>query len=140
MRDFDPVSKNRHRRNRGDAKTLGQNQQLLSVDLGHENLTSDFVRDFAYFRRHHFAGTAPWRPKIDQHWQSRPADQRVENKIAMHVRRFTGRSQFPLAPTHRKTLPSPSYFKRLRRPHFGQVIKIPLSSVSILLMTTTNAV
>jgi len=105
--DLDPVSKDRHRRNRGDAKTSGQTRQLFGVDLGHENLTSGFGCDFAYFRRHHFARTAPWRPKVNQHWQSGPADQRIEDKIAVHVHRFTERSQFAFALSAPKNFAEP---------------------------------
>src|SRR5207249_364849 len=67
------------------------------VDLGHENLTNGFVCDFAYFRRYHLARTAPRRPKVDEHWQIGLADQRIENKIVVHVHRFSERSQFVLA-------------------------------------------
>jgi len=88
-RDFESVAKENHRWDRGDAETGRKIRKFFGVDLGNQESTGGFLRDFSKLRRHHFARPAPWRPKIDQYGRGRVTYERVENKIAWHIDRFT---------------------------------------------------
>jgi hypothetical protein len=62
---FQSVTEKDHRWNCGDTIMAPEAWHFLGIYFCHEQLTRRFVSDFAHFRRHHFAWTAPWRPEID---------------------------------------------------------------------------
>jgi len=88
-RDFDSLSKENHSGDRGDPETSRETRNFFGVHLGDEELTGDFLRYFSKLRRRHFARSAPRRPKIDQHRHGRLTYERIKDKVASHIDRFT---------------------------------------------------
>jgi hypothetical protein len=98
-----PLNKH-HGRNCRDPKFSRQSGRLFGVDLGHNPSTRAFRSYFAYFRRYHFARTAPGRPKINQDWKRRASYQRVEALLVCYVDRLVRQLQLVMTLSATKSL------------------------------------
>src|SRR6266550_7051677 len=81
-------------------------------------MSGPFARHFRNLRRHHFARTAPWRPKIDQDRKRRVRYQSFEDLISVHFDWLIRRLQFNVAFAATKSLSQPFVEQAIPLPTF----------------------
>ena len=94
---FASVPEHGQRGNGADAEARSQLRDFFGIHLDDNPTTGAMGGDFGDFRREHLARTAPSRPKIDQNWQGRLADDRIETRDVAGIDRFGRLGKFGVA-------------------------------------------
>jgi hypothetical protein len=89
LKDGLAVPKHNEVRDALHAKTCRQFRVALGIDFQNESASGHLVRQRFYFGRGHAAGTAPFRPEIDEHRDAGFAGDLVESGC-VHIDGFGG--------------------------------------------------
>lgn len=95
--EFSAIPDKYERWDRADSILLSGDRKFLGVNFDNEELAVGVSRDFYKFGRDHFAGPAPWRPKVDQEREGGTLGDGLECRLGIGVDRLRWNFEFGVA-------------------------------------------